>query len=556
MEALAISAANLDTIEKNLGSVANELSNVVTNVQETKYHMDDIENRVDTLNDSIDNLIKEIRETTVITDARQSIMYNDSLIEKKYGYYDNVRRTTLSLIDAVNNSNISSNALVDLKNQLLLNNPNYWLANSLSAVTFWLLNDKDNCQKELTNSLRKNEEKTSLFFTLLNLKFNRIDTSIHWLSKYLQLQNPTQLDSDFIIILDLVASGTFGNDAKNVVLNKIDKWINELQQENYIQENNINKFKELIYDNSYKEVAFNNIESYVKDSDLLFGKINITSSYERILNYLQSIINRDGTTKTIDKILEDLIFEYEEQEQEYKKENRLNTLIIKYNGNREEAQKQYNKEIDALNNKVDLLTLFTNITINKDLYNLSLETQKIILSYIVPFIKKSYLEINNTLINNDLELNIDDFTTRTNNGTNNKEIDKELNLFIDNKYVVDDKDLLVILIIVNLMGIIGIFLTINSGTIFTILIIFLIISDILLLSKLFKRNNINKLLKEKYYKDYNSKVEVTLAEIIDYNNLIKNNMVKYDELMTFLDNLNVRNYVNNNGERNIDISGE
>ena len=556
MEALAISAANLDTIEKNLGSVANELSNVVTNVQETKYHMDDIENRVDTLNDSIDNLIKEIRETTVITDARQSIMYNDSLIEKKYGYYDNVRRTTLSLIDAVNNSNISSNALVDLKNQLLLNNPNYWLANSLSAVTFWLLNDKDNCQKELTNSLRKNEEKTSLFFTLLNLKFNRIDTSIHWLSKYLQLQNPTQLDSDFIIILDLVASGTFGNDAKNVVLNKIDKWINELQQENYIQENNINRFKELIYDNSYKEVAFNNIESYVKDSELLFGKINITSSYERILNYLQSIINRDGTTKTIDKILEDLIFEYEEQEQEYKKENRLNTLIIKYNGNREEAQKQYNKEIDALNNKVDLLTLFTNITINKDLYNLSLETQKIILSYIVPFIKKSYLEINNTLINNDLELNIDDFTARTNNGTNNKEIDKELNLFIDNKYVVDDKDLLVILIIVNLMGIIGIFLTINSGTILTILIIFLIISDILLLSKLFKRNNINKLLKEKYYKDYNSKVEVTLAEIIDYNNLIKNNMIKYDELMTFLDNLNVRNYVNNNGERNIDISGE
>ena len=73
--------------------------------------------------------------------------------------------------------------------ELLLNNPNYWLANALSAVAFWLLDDKDNCNKEVINSMRKNAHKTSLFFTLINLKYNRIDSSIRWLSKYLSFQN-------------------------------------------------------------------------------------------------------------------------------------------------------------------------------------------------------------------------------------------------------------------------------------------------------------------------------------------------------------------------------
>ena len=111
MDALAISAANLDTIEKNLGAVADELTGVISNVTDVNEKVSTVENKVANLNTEVKNLVKEIRETTIITNARQSIMYNTNQIEKKYGYFDQVRRTTESLLDAVENSSIRINSL-------------------------------------------------------------------------------------------------------------------------------------------------------------------------------------------------------------------------------------------------------------------------------------------------------------------------------------------------------------------------------------------------------------------------------------------------------------
>jgi hypothetical protein len=63
------------------------------------------------------------------------------------------------------------------------------------------------------------------------------------------------------------------------------------------------------------------------------------------------------------------------------------------------------------------------------------------------------------------------------------------------------------------------------------------------------------MLKDKDYNDYMSKLELTLAEIVDYSNILKDNNNKYQELDTFLNILNVNKYINNNGERNIDFNG-
>ena len=184
MEALTISPANLNVIEQNLGKVASELNGVVNNVSDVNQHVNEVENKVNDLNSEIKGLIKDIKETTILTNARQAIMYNNELIDKKYGYYDNVRRNTLSILDACLNSNIRITSLIKLRDNILLNNPNYWLANALCALTSWLLDDKENANKEMINALKKDAEKTSLFFSLVNLKLGRTQTSINWLNKY------------------------------------------------------------------------------------------------------------------------------------------------------------------------------------------------------------------------------------------------------------------------------------------------------------------------------------------------------------------------------------
>ena len=97
MEALTISQANLNTIENNMQSVATELRGVIEHINEVNNRINNVENKVSGVNNDINNVVEEIRVNTILNNARQNIIYNNSIIEKKFGYYDSLRRKTENL---------------------------------------------------------------------------------------------------------------------------------------------------------------------------------------------------------------------------------------------------------------------------------------------------------------------------------------------------------------------------------------------------------------------------------------------------------------------------
>lgn len=553
MEALAISAANLDTIERNLNSVANELTGVITNVSTVNNQVTKVENQVNHLNNEVQNLVKEIRETTVITNARQAIMYNNDQIEKKYGYYDKVRRTTESLIDAIEHSNISVNALINLNQDLILNNPNYWLSNALASLSSWLLDDKINCEKELHNALKKDESKTSLFFCLVNDKLGRTQTSINWLNKYLSIQNPTRLDKDFITVLDLVATGKFGDETKRIVLNKINTWFNRLNSEKELQEQQINTWIEHIRDNQDTDIKMPYLENSTPDIARLKNNLVITSSYYNILNKLNTITNQDSSNKSKEDILSNLIYEYEGTENTYQKDNLYNTLLIQCNGNREQADKLFKKQESMFEDQVNLLDLLSNIIINKESFKVSNETQKIALCFVKEYIIKALEETEKELNNNEFRIIVDDFSTNTIDGTNKDQIYKQINTHVNSIFIDNDKNLIVPLIIINILGIIGLCFTLSNNILSILLVILLIIANVLLFSKLNTVSRLRNESKAKLNNELTLSLERILAETIDYKSLQKEDEAKRNELMVYLNTIKAENYINSNNERNIDI---
>lgn len=553
MEALAISAANLDTIERNLNSVANELTGVITNVSTVNQQVTHVEAQVNHLNNEVQNLVKEIRETTVITNARQTIMYNNDQIEKKYGYYDKVRRTTESLLDAVENSNISVNALLNLNQDLILNNPNYWLSNALASLSYWLLDDKENCEKELHNALKKDESKTSLFFCLVNDKLGRTNTAINWLNKYLSIQNPTKLDKDFITILDLVATGNFGDEIKRVVLNKINNWFNRLNSEKELQEEQINTWIEYIKDNQDTDVKMPYLEQSTPDIARLKENLIISSSYNNIFNKLTSITKQDITIKTKEEILNNLIYEYESNENQYQRDNFYNNLIIQCNGDRQKADQLFKKQEAMFNDQLNLLTLLSNLIINKDSFKVSNETQKIALCFVKEYIIKAIEETEKEINNNEFKIEINDFVTYTVDGTNKEQINNELQNHINTIFTNNDKNLIIPLIIIDILGIIGLCFTLGNNVLSTILIVLLVIANIVLFTKLNTVTKLRNESKRKLYNELNLNLERVLAETIDYKSLQKEDETKRNELMVYLNTIRPENFINSNNERNIEI---
>lgn len=551
MEALAISAANLETIEQNIGAVAKELSGVMSNVSTVNNQVNKMEEKVSTLNDEVKSLVKEIRETTIITNARQSIMQNNSIIEKKYGYYDKVRRMTESLLQAVENSNISATALQSLNQELILKNPNYWLSNALSALSSWLLNDKEGTDKEVNNALKKDSKKTSLFFCLIYLKLGRISTSINWLNKYLSEQNPTKLDKDFVTVLDLVASGSFGDAAKETTFNKINTWLERVNSEKYVIEKQQNIWKQYIKDHQDTDVRMDILELTCPDVEKLKNTLADTSTYYNVRYDLEKIAYSEPSNKTIEEILSNLIYEYESTEHEYQKENMKNNLIIQCNGNREEAERLFKKQEDLYNDENDILTTLSNIVIYKDSYKICAETPKIALSIIKPYIIES---LNTIKENKDpITLNIGDFTTTTIDGTNIENNKKELEIYLNNRFKDDDNNLIITLIIINIIGIIGIFITLKNMLLCGLIIALLVIGNIAILYQLNKKTKIRDSEKNRLRTTTGAMLERAIAQVLDYKNILKEDNIEKEKLYNFLNSLVATNFAKSNSERNINI---
>ncbi len=553
MEALTISAANLDVIEKNLGVVANELSGVVNNVNSVNNQVNKVEEKVASLNSEVKGLVKEIRETTIISNARQSIMYNNAEIEKKYGYFDKVRRNTESLLDALLNSNISRKAIINLREEILLSNPRYWLANALAALSSWLLDDKENTDLEVKNALAKDSTKTCLFFALVNLKLGRTSSSLNWLKKYLSEQSYLELDKDFIVVLDLVATGTFGDEAKKIVLDKIDGWYKNLNSDKQIKDNLVKTWKDFIKSFIQNDIKLTYLEIGSPEINIINNNVGLANAYLNFNNYLNKMIYTDKSNKKIDEILSDLIYEYENKEQIFQQDNLKNRLIIECNGDTAKASELFAKQQQAYSEKQDLLSLLTNVIIYKDAYKISNETQKIALSLIKDRIAEALNNLNGEINREAFNIVIDKFKTKTSDGTNYEEITKELETYLNNEFDSEDKDLIITLLIINIVGIIGIFITLNSKILSFILITILILGNIVLFYKLHRRNVARNNEKNKLKTSYSIIIEKILAQTIDYQNILNDGQQQYKALLEFLNRLRADDYLTNNNERNIEV---
>ncbi len=559
-EPLVISEANLDVIESSLNSMVQGLNGVAANVNAVNQNVNAVTNqvadmgsRVDQLNNDLKNLVREVKDETIITNARQAIMYNNEIIEKKFGYYSEVRRIAEGLIGSVEKSSVKKETLSKLREELIINNPNYWLADALSAVSLWILDDKEGCDRELYNALRKDDVKTSIFFSLFNLKLGRENASINWLKTYLNKLNPADLSTEFVTVLDLVSSGVFGVGGKNIVVNKLTKWINVLFQNGQIMNNEINKWISFIntFENNNYTIPY--IEHFVEDGEVFKSNLVITSSYDNILKYLNSIGTENNTTKGVDEILNNLIYEYEDKEKTFELDNLKNRLIIDCNGDVEKANELYEREKYVYVDNINLLSLLSNIVMFRNDYKVNNETQKLALTLIGFLISNAYQVRNLSLKDSDLSVNLDGSVINVDKDINRNKINEDVNTYLNDEFKGVSKYLYVLLFIINIIGIIGILTLLNNSMYLIILISFLVVSNGVLLYKVISEHVNNKKLRKIKSDAVSQNLDMILAEYTDYRRLIADNQKKFTELDSYLKSLDLSNYTKVSDGRELSI---
>lgn len=557
MGTLAISAANLDTLENNMLALNNNINAVTSDIiningQMTSFNKDvsDMKNEIKTLEQEIRDFMADIRGTTLVGNAQNEILIKENELNRKYANHDEIRRNVSGLLESININLVRKNTLGTETEKILFKAPTYYLSYAFIAISSWFNNDKDKAYAALNEALKINPKKTSLLLCLVHMNLGRTNTSLKWLNKYLSLQNPYEVDNDFVILIEAITSGSCDSRFVDTLNEYLVKYAKEVSQNKEITDIVLERWKSF-FETQKEDINENEFPYIVKFTDnwkSIKDIIDNAYSYNGVYDKLCGLVENVKFTKdkTLPMLIKTCVSSYDTGELDLRKDVLKNKLIVKSQGNLAKANEEFKQSNLAYSSTVDYYTLLNIIIFDRN--DVSMNAKRFALSALKEIIKKALEEtIPNLDTESNIKISINNWEDYTVNGSNEIELKDSLSKYVESLYRDSYNkatffDLKIILPI--LTSIIGVILAI--GVHFMIGIGVVLISLVCLyfnaVDIVKKREEILKEQKEVQEK-FNITLENILAEIVDVHFTSKRAKDNYDYIMEYIDEYNETNYI-------------
>lgn len=401
----------------------------------------------------------------------------------------------------------------------------------------------------IAESTKKDNVKSSLFFCLLNLRFERIKTARAWFKAYCDTLNPTQLQKETEVMIDAFMNGIFGKDKQleHEITEIINDWMDKISADNQIcqelivqYENYFNKF------NNTAEYEYEFINNFCSQNDQLKQAFINVSKYDSFIKLIDDL-NVETPTQTqenyksrVDAVLTGLITDFDQDELAKKREQAYFKLVIKNKGNIQGAKTQYDEYMKVQNENYNIGKQMVGWVVHGE----SEKTK--------PHVRKFGLQNTKYWFQTALEnwtialkescplqydFNIDGWTSTSNARDLEEQKTSMKNYYENNKfsmiYLQGFNIALCIAIVVSLLITVSSIVTcINSGFTPALIvgIVIMIISIVLLVWQI----NVSKTKYKQRVEKGLYNLECTMAQIIDFQRFFSQNISKKDEVLAKL----------------------
>ncbi|MFD1417971.1 hypothetical protein [Companilactobacillus keshanensis] len=570
----AIREADLRTIENNLSILANSIGSVDANVQQVDSEVSSMQDEISALRHDFNNYVEQQMLSNNLSVAHTKIVQIEQKIEKEYGHYDEIRRTTVGILQADDLEIVRKEVITSASENMMISAPGYWLAPCLVALSAWINNDHELADKALREALKRDREKTSLLFALICRRADRKNASLKWTSYYLQSQDETKLDRNSIIIIDAFANGLLGVDAEGTVSNTLEQWLSNLENRPNFKQQQEQQWGEALalYKPDKLENPYPMLQQYSSNWTDLEDTLKGAYLHRKILEYFKEIFDKLDSTenikKQLDKILMSLVTGFDNEELEYKREERLNELIIKYEGNKIRAKQDMDVEKRSYVKKKDFSQLLTDAALMNGGSGGSSSTQKFAIALSKDWIKDAYGDLvvkNRSRVPEVINYQINGFSDSTENGENeNESIDKYQSSIETKK----QNQLNAAKVTKNglyagvALAAIGTILALTGHSIIGVILLFAggfwAIRSWKKVSSVEQRKQEIVKQFEKQKVDGSNIIRQIMAETVDIRDEFNDVDSEYDKVIDFLDQLTPQQYVNNlnSKTRHINLKGE
>ena len=437
-----IQQADLRAIENNLGAIHGDLQTIDSSVGTVNDNVKVVYDEIGTLAKEFHDFVNIQQRANRLGQAETRLVKIRQELDKKYGHYDVVRRTTTGILQADDLGIVKKDTISTATEELMIETPNYWLAPCLVALAAWINDQPELAEQAVREGIKRNDEKTSLFFALICRRADRKNACLKWTQRYLANQDEENLDRKAIIILDAFASGLLGADSEGVISRQLTEWLENLadkpgfvEQQTKQWSDAINLKRKPIDDSSYVY-----LKKYSHTWPVLQDILEGANLHAEILSYFTAIFEQEASSASVkaqlDEILTTLVSDFDDEELPLRKEEKFEQFVVDFGGDENRARQNMQVEQTAFETHKDFTQLLTDAAMKPESSHSSVSTQKFAIALSRDWVSNAYNDItaqNRMKIPNEIEINVDTFNDKTTDGQNEGELLAKFGTLVDSE---------------------------------------------------------------------------------------------------------------------------
>ena len=429
-----IEAADLSIIERNLQIVGSKL-------QDLEDSVGSVDHKVVALNNELAALTREFEEYVIsqgranrLAQAETRLVQFDNELNKKYGHYDVVRRSATGILQADDLGLIRQSTINTISEELMVQTPGYWLAPCLVALAAWINDKKDIAERAVREGIRRNDEKTSLFFALVCRRADRAGSCLQWTKRYLDNQDEEDLDRKTVIILDAYASGLMGADTEGLISKTINEWMDNLiNKPGFVEQQTDQWSKAIVSKRKVYQSGYTYLPKYSTTWRQLVDVMEGAELHGTMLDYFINIYQQETSTATLreqlDGILNSLVTDFDDEELPLRRKRHYEQLVKEFEGDEKRAKSVMDAEQQVYDTHKDFTQLLTDAAMDPEGSGASCSTQKFAIALTKDWIISAYNDVtarNRMNIPQYIDITIGTFNDKTADGRNEQELEGKM----------------------------------------------------------------------------------------------------------------------------------
>lgn len=369
-------ARSVDVIQGNIAVMDGKVEFVAQQQANTRQRLDELFEEFSRFV-AADIKHKQLQlAATRIIEVRQEL-------EKRFGHYAEVRRTTTGILQATDVAIVRQETMRTATENLMLSTPGYWLAPALVALTAWIADNRPLAEKALAEAILRDDSKASLFFALVCRRASRSQANAQWLRRYFQIQNPSAMDREVVVMIDALANGVFGGAALTACSDVVEGWLAELEAQAGFSDEQRKRWAAALDILAPKPGTreYPTLRQYSPtwprfEASLAAARRNqsVTDFFGQL--FAGELIVPPTLEVAVDGLLDSLVTNFDDEELPLRREERILQLIVEEQGDRDGAKRRYAAESGALDEQTDFAAMLTNSAMNPQQFGATRATQR------------------------------------------------------------------------------------------------------------------------------------------------------------------------------------